>query len=125
MYFLITIFYLGFIGIVAMILFKRHEFKTGKPSVVSRLGRKTDKFLSNSYHQVKFGLSYINKRTFIVVAQWIAYHILLRVRKMYVEVKHQALSNPHSKNVILAVRGRADVKKHGASFFLRRISSEE
>ena len=108
-----------------MILLKKRELASGKPSAVSSLGKGSDKIFQRSFASAKVFASYFSRKTFIVVTQWIAFHVLFRVRKIYVEVKHRALSNPHSKNVILAVRGRGEVKKQGASFFLRRISSEE
>ena len=125
MYILIILFYLSLLGIAGMVFLKRHEVKTGKATIVSRLGRGTDHLFHAIFTAVGTGISYINKRTFIAIAQWIAYHILLRTRKVYVEIKHQALANPHGKKMIDAVRGRGEVRNHGASFYLRRIAAEE
>lgn len=124
MYTLITLFYIAFFAMIAMVLLKRHELQTGKPSLVSRLGRGGDNFFHVIFSTVSNVISYVNKHTFAMLAQWVAYHILFRVRKVYVEIKHQALSNPHGKRLIDAVRGRGEVKKHGASFYLRRIAME-
>ena len=110
---------------VGMIVLKRYEVKTNKPSLVSRLGKGTDHVFHAIFGGVSQGISYINRHTFIAIAHWMAFHVLLRTRKVYVEVKHKALANPHGKKVIDAVRGRGEVKKHGASFYLRRISGEE
>jgi hypothetical protein len=124
MYTLISIFYLSLLGMLAMVLLKRHEVKSGRPTVVSRLGKGTDHVFYAASSAIRSGISYFNRKTFIHVAQLIAYHVLLRTRKVYVEAKHWALSNPHGKKVIDAVRGRAEIKDHGASFYLRRISDK-
>ena len=105
-----------------MILLKRHEVKTGIPSLVSRLGKGSDQFFHAVWASILKFISYFNRRTFVLIAQWIAYHVLFHTRKVYVEVKHRALSNPHGKKLIDAVRGKGEVKSHGASFYLRRIS---
>ncbi len=125
MYTLISLFYASLLGIVFMLLLKGHEVRTGKPTIVSRLGRGTDHVFHGVFSTVGRFFSYINKKTFIVMAQWIAFHILLRIRTMYVELKHRALVNPHSRKVIDAVRGRGEVRDHGASFYLRRISNDD
>ena len=124
MYTIITIFYISLIGIVAMILLKRREVGTGKQSIVSYIGAGSDRIFNVVFAAVRKGISYLNKRTFIAVVQWIAYQVLFRIRKIYVEIKHQALMNPHSKKVIDAVRGRGQIQTHGASLYLRRISGD-
>ncbi|MEI6304884.1 MAG: hypothetical protein WCP09_02580 [Candidatus Taylorbacteria bacterium] len=122
MYVIISIFYISLIGIIIMPLLKRHEVKTGKATIVNRLGRGTDHIFQHIFTSVRKAISYVNKKTFIALAQWIAYHILFHIRKVYVDLKHLFISNPHGKKLIDAVRGRGDVKDHGASFYLRRIS---
>jgi preprotein translocase subunit SecG len=122
MYTLIGLFYIALLGIIAMILLKRLEVKTGAPSLVSRIGKGSDRFFHASWNLLRTGISYFNRRTFILMAQWLAYHVLLRIRRVYVEMKHRTLSNPHGRKVIDAVRGKGEVKDHGASFYLRRIS---
>lgn len=124
MYTLITIFYISLLAIILMVVFKRHEIKTGKQSIFSRLGQGSDHVFHAIFSGTRKGISYINKHTFIAVAQWITFHILVRVRKVYVEVKHKALENPHGKSMIDAVRGRGEVKNHGASFYLRKIAEK-
>lgn len=125
MYTLITLFYISFLIIVLMVWNKRREIRTGHPSMASRLGVRTDHFFQSAFHAVGKVLSYINKHTFIALAQWVAFHILVHVRKVYVQGKHHFISNPHGKKMIDAVRGRGEVKSHGASFYLRRISKIE
>jgi hypothetical protein len=51
--------------------------------------------------------------------------VLKYVRGWYVELKHKFISTPQGKRMMDAVRGRGQVKDHGASFYLRRISAEE
>ena len=107
-----------------MPLLKRHEIKTGKATIVNRIGRGTDHIFQHIFTTTRKTISYINKKTFIALAHWIAYHVLFHIRKVYVDLKHHFISNPHGKKLIDAVRGRGDVKDHGASFYLRRISDK-
>ena len=107
-----------------MLMFKRREIMTGKQSVVSQVGAGSDHVFQAVFGTVRQGLSYVNRRTFIMIAHWIAYHVLKGVRHVYVEIKSQTLANPHGKRLIDAVRGRGEVKAHGASFYLRRISAD-
>ncbi len=125
MYTTITIFYISLIGIIAMILLKRREVLTGHESIVSRLGEGSDHIFAAFFGGIRRGISYINKHTFIALAQWVAFHVLVHVRKVYVEIKHLWLKNTHTRKVLDMVRGKGEVKKHGASFYLRRISGEE
>lgn len=89
------------------------------------MGKKSDHIFHAFFSGISKSISYVNKHTFIAVAQWITFHILVRVRKVYVEVKHQTLANPHGKKMIDAVRGRGEVKDHGASFYLRKIAEKK
>ncbi|MDQ2932954.1 MAG: hypothetical protein M3Q80_01045 [bacterium] len=107
-----------------MLVLKSHEVRSGHPTIVSRLGRRSDNFFHTIFHHVHVFISYINKHTFIALAHWIAFHILVHIRKLYVEIKARALATPHGKKIINAVRGRGEVKDHGASFYLRRISDK-
>jgi len=125
MYTLIIIFYVSLLGMAAMLLLKRQEVKTGHPSLFSRLGQGSDRFFSSLFTAVRQTVSYINKHTFIALAQWVAFHVLVHVRKVYVELKDLALKNQHSKKVIDMVRGRGEISNQGASFYLRRISAED
>ena len=121
---IITIFYVSFLGIVVMLLLKKHEVKSGHPTIVSRMGRLTDNFFHVIFSTVGQFFSYINKHTFIALGHWIAFHVLIRIRKVYVEMKHRALEHPQGKKMLDAVRGRGEVKDHGASFYLRRIAEK-
>ena len=125
MYSLIIAFYLSFLGIIVMVLLKRYEVNSGKATVVSRIGQGSDQLFHDIFAALKHGTSYVNKHSFIAIAQWIAFHVLLRVRNIYVELKDRALSNPHSRKVIDAVRGRGEITPHSASFYLRRISDSK
>lgn len=125
MYTTITIFYISLVGIIVLILLKRREVATGRQSCISKFGERTDHIFSALFRAIRQGISYINKHTFIALAQWIAFHILVHVRKVYVEIKHLWLKNAHTKKVLDMVRGKGEVKNHGASFYLRRISEEE
>ena len=124
MYTLISIFYISLFGIILMVLLKRHEVKSGHPTIVSRLGKGSDDFFHAIFSSVGKFFSYINKHTFIALGHWIAFHVLVRIRKVYVDVKARALEHPQGKKMLDAVRGRGEVKDHGASFYLRRIAEK-
>lgn len=122
---LIVLFYISIIGIVIMILLKRREVHSGSKSMVAKFGSRTDDFFHKIFSSIQRFISYINKHTFIALAQWVFFHILLRIRKIYVEIKHIFMQNPHGKRMIDAVRGRGEVRNHGASFYLKRISQDK
>ncbi|MEK7501786.1 MAG: hypothetical protein AAB629_02590 [Patescibacteria group bacterium] len=124
MYTLITIFYASFIAMIMMVLFKRREVNGGKQSVVSKIGAGTDHLFTVIFETLKRWISFVNKHTFIALAHLAAYHVLLRIRNVYVEIKHRILKNPHGKRLIDAVRGKGKISNHGASFYLRRIGGE-
>lgn len=124
MYTTIGIFYGSFIVIILMILLKRYEVKSGKPTIISRLGRGSDTFFHSIFSTVSTAISYINKHTFVALGHWVAFHILVHIRKVYVEIKAYFLATPQGKKMLDAVRGRGEVKNHGASFYLRRISEK-
>jgi preprotein translocase subunit SecG len=121
MYLLITTFYISFIGIITMILIKRAEIKHGKSTFSES---SIEKNLTKTYLSLVRFFRLFNKHTFIALSQYLTFHLLFRVRKIYVELKHRTLLNPHGKKMIDAVRGRGEVKNHGASFYLRRISGK-
>jgi len=124
MYLLITIFYISLFGIIAMIIIKRKEIKTPKAFALQSTESSIEKNLTKTYTNfVKF-FKMFNKHTFIALSQYLTFHLLFSIRKVYVELKHRTLLNPHGKKMIDAVRGRGEVKNHGASFYLRRISGK-
>jgi len=125
MYTLIALFYAALVAMAVMVVSKRHEVKTGKPSVLSRLGQGSDHFFQVIFTSVGQTISYINKHTFIALAQWLAIHVLKYIRGWYVELKHKFISTPQGKKMMDAVRGRGQVKDHGASFYLRRIGESD
>ncbi len=124
MYTLITIFYTSLAAVILMILLKRHEVKSGHPTIISRLGRGSDDFFYMIFSAIGNAWSYINKHTFVALAHWIAFHILVHIRNVYVQIKSYFLATPQGKKMLDAVRGRGEVKNHGASFYLRRISEK-
>jgi preprotein translocase subunit SecG len=125
MYTLIAIFYTSLIAITGMIFLKRRESRTGKPSLISRLGRGSDHVFAATFASGRKFLSYLNRHTFVALAHWIVFHILKGARNVYVEIKHRVISTPQGKKMLDAVRGRGEVKKEGASFYLRRIGADE
>ncbi len=125
MYTTITIFYIALAGMIGMILLKRREVLSGHQSLVSKLGQGSDHIFAAFFRGVRQGISYINKHTFIALAQWIAFHLLVHIRTLYVEIKHQWLKNTHTRKVLDMVRGKGEVRNHGVSFYLRRISGED
>ena len=124
MYILIIIFYASILIMGAMILLKRREARTGHPSLLSRMGKGTDHLFQGVFSSVGRVVSYVNKHTFIAIGHIIAVQVLMRIRNVYVEIKHRAISNPHGKKILDAVRGRGEVKDHGASLYLRRITDK-
>jgi len=124
MYTFITIFYISFIAMIIMVLMKRREVNAGKVTLTAKLGFKTDNVFLGTYNTIKKWVSFVNKHTFLALAHIIAFHVLLRIRNVYVELKHRALINPHGKRLIDAVRGKGEVNSHGASFYLRRINGK-
>jgi len=125
MYTLIIIFYVSLVAMVAMLLLKRREVLTGRPSIVSKIGAGTDHIFQASFAAVGHGLSYFNRHTFKALAQIAAFHALKFVRRIYVEIKDRFISHPQGKKLIDAVRGRGEVSDTGASFYLRRIAADQ
>lgn len=124
MYTLISIFYISLLAMAVMVLLKRREVKTGVPSLVSKVGAGSDHVFQAAYATVRHSLSYVNRRTFVALMQYVAFHILKASRTFYVEIKHRFISTTHGKRLIDAVRGRGEVQHHGASFFLRQIAAD-
>jgi hypothetical protein len=125
MYALIAIFYVSFACIAAMLWSKQVEMRTGRQSLVSRLGDDADHVLHRINDDARSVVSYFNKHTFIAFLQWIAAHILSWFRNLYIKLYHMAHRHPHSKKVIDMVRGQGEVNQNGgASFFLKKISDD-
>jgi hypothetical protein len=124
MYTTIGIFYGSLIIMGLMVFLKAREVRTGHPTIVSRMFAWSDDFFSGIFAAIRRAISYVNRHTFISLAQWIAYHILRHIRTWYIEIQLRAHENPHTRKVIDMVRGRGEVKKHGASIYLKRISNE-
>lgn len=122
MYILISIFYISLLGIISMILIKRAEMKNGDISLADKIESSVEVTLSKVYARILVFFKLFNRHTFVALAQFMTFHVLLRIRNIYVEIKHRTLQNPHGKRMIDAIRGRGEVKNHGASFYLRRIS---
>ena len=121
MYILVASFYISLLGIVSMIILKRFELRSANTNSTANVSNLEIR-LQNIYNSISKSFKMLNKKTFIALAQYITFHILYRIRKVYVELKHRALMNPHGKRMIDAIRGRGEINKHGASFYLRRIS---
>lgn len=115
-----TISLFAILGILAM---KAHEIKTQNINFISNLMRKSDSFFSTLFADIRKGISYINRHTFITIVEWLAYLILSKARRIYIWAYNKAHEHPHSKRVIDMVRGKVDISKTGgASFYLKRIS---
>lgn len=111
---------------IGMIGIKTAEINSGKKSWLSRLTDVTNLSMHNAYMWIKKVLSYVNKHNAIALTQWIAYHILSRIRQLYIILHKKAHAYPHSKKVIDMVRGKGEVNKNGgASVYLKRISEDE
>lgn len=124
MYTLISIFYISIIGIAVMLFLKSRENSTGKANIVSRLGKGTDPTFHQVFSGARKGASYFNRHTLIALAHWTAYHVLYRIRNVYVSIKSRVLENSHGRKILDAVRGRGEITTHGVSLYLRRISAD-
>ena len=124
MYTLISIFYISLLGMTAMLLFKRREVVTGRASLVSRAGANVDHIFHAVFATVRRGMSYMNRKNLVLFMHWIAFHVLKFARGIYIDLKAKTLAHPSGKKLIDAVRGRGEVRDHGASFYLRRISAD-
>ena len=115
-------FYISLAGILGMLWFKAMELRSGKTNWVLKAVNIMNHKVHDGYVWIKEKIAMINKRTAIVLIQWIAYHILSWARELYIWAHKRAHAHPHSKRVIDMVRGRGEVKKNGGvSFYLRSI----
>lgn len=117
----IVIFYISLIAIALMIYMKHVEISAGKQSLIAKIGSDIDHIFEKFEYIIRDLKKKINRRSMIVILQWIGFYLLYPLRKIYVEMKHRALNNPHSKKVIDAVRGKGEIRKVGVSAYLRRI----
>ena len=121
----ITIFYLSFILMIAMLWMKRLELVAGKKYFLSNLADNNDHIFEKLHGDIRTIVSYFNKHTFIAFIQWVAAGILLWLRNLYIKLFHIARKYPHSKKVIDMVQGRGEANGNGgASFFLKKISDD-
>lgn len=120
----IIFFFVSLAFIITMVVIKSMEIQKGKKYFFSRLAEKTDHLFQKVYTAIKDAISYVNKHNLIALLQIIAYHILSWIRKGYLKVHAKAHAHPHSKKVIDMVKGKGEVHKGGASFYLKRISEE-
>jgi hypothetical protein len=119
------IFFIALIGIVGMIFLKSLEMKSGKKSLLSRMGGTTDHFVYAAYEKTRFLLSQINRSNGVKFLQWVAYHVLSVGHRIFVAVREKAHHHPHSKKVIDMVTGKVEVTRNGgSSFFLKKIAEE-
>jgi hypothetical protein len=100
---------------------KHVEISAGKQSLIAKIGSDIDHIFEKFEYIIRDLKKKINRRSMIVILQWIGFYLLYPLRKIYVEMKHRALNNPHSKKVIDAVRGKGEIRKVGVSAYLRRI----
>ena len=119
------IFFISLIGIIVMIVLKSVELRSGKKSLFSRMGKPTDHVVNAAHGKVRFAVSHINKHNAVNFLQWIAYHILSVVHRLFVWVREKAHRHPHSKKVIDMVKGKVEINQNGgSSFFLKKIAEE-
>ena len=122
---LITLFYLSFILMIAMLWMKRLELVSGKKYFLTNLADKNDHVFEKLHEDIRTGISYFNKHTFIAFLQWIAIGLLSWLRNLYIKLFHIAKKYPHSKKVIDMVQGKGQTTSiGGVSFFLKKISDE-
>ncbi|HEY4494744.1 MAG TPA: hypothetical protein VJC02_01420 [Candidatus Paceibacterota bacterium] len=121
-----TIYFLiSFALIITLISLKSFELKNNKKTWLSRIGDKTDNKIHFAYNKLKKFISFFNKKSAIALIEWIAYHILSKIRAMYIWVRAKAHAHPPSKKVIDMVRGKENISSGaGASFYLKKIGEE-
>lgn len=118
-----TSFTISLFAIVGMLTMKAHEIKTQNINFISNFMKKSDSFFASLFSDIRKGVSYINRHTFITLVEWLAYLVLSKARKIYIWAYNKAHEHPHSKRVIDMVRGKGEISKAGgASFYLKRIS---
>ncbi len=108
-----------------MIGIKAIEIRSGKKSWISSLAELTNENFHDAYRWFRKMISYVNRRSIIMLVQWIAYHILSWAKEGYIWLHNKAHAYPHSKRVLDMVKGKGEVNKNGgASIYLKRISDE-
>ncbi len=121
----IIIFAVSLLGMIVMIIFRTLDIERKQESWISLILNKTDHFVFGIFKKIESWVSYINKHTAIALVQWIAYHILSVIRRLYLWIHGKAHAHPHSKKVIDMVRGKGEIKESGgASFYLKKIGDE-
>ncbi len=118
-------FYISLLGIVSMLSFKSWEMKSGEKSFISKFADKVNPSIHSAFYHFKKILAYFNKKTALALIQWIAYHILSWVRKIYIKMRELAHMHPPSKKVLDMVRGKGEANKNGGSSIYLKIISEE
>ena len=109
-----------------MLVLKNRELSMGKQSVIARLGERTDSTFQATWIKVRYYFAHVNATNAIGSVQWLAFHFLTLLKKMYIKLHEFAYGNPHSKKVIDMVKGRGVEHTRGAaSFFLKKISEEK
>jgi len=110
---------------IAMLWMKRLELVSGKKYFLTNLADKNDHVFEKLHEDIRTGISYFNKHTFIAFLQWIAIGLLSWLRNLYIKLFHIAKKYPHSKKVIDMVQGKGQTTSiGGVSFFLKKISDE-
>src|ERR1017187_4703908 len=77
---LITIFYLSFILTIFMLYMKHLELVAGKKYFLTNLADKNDHIFEKLHADIRTGISYFNKHTFIAFVQWVAAGMLSWLR---------------------------------------------
>lgn len=122
----IVAFYISVLGIVIMLVLKNRELSLGKQSFVARLGSRTDSTVHDVWGKFRYYMAHVNATNAIGSVQWVAFHFLSFLKKMYIKIHEMAYGNPHSKKVIDMVKGRGVEHTRGAaSFFLKKISEDK
>jgi hypothetical protein len=119
-------FFAGLFGIIAMLCFKGLELKTGKPGVLARVSNGSNDKVHNFLAKIKRYISYINKKSAILLFHFIVAHIIFATQKILKYVKKKFDQNKHTKKYLDMVKGKGSIKKKGAvSIYLKQISESE
>ncbi|MEI6237924.1 MAG: hypothetical protein WCP15_00120 [bacterium] len=118
-------FIIALLGIIAMILFKVWEIKSGKATLLAHLTSKTNHIAHHGRERVFSFFRTFNRRNVFHWAVTFAHGLLIAWNSAVNWVRGLLLRYSHSRRLIEAVRGRYELaQRREASPFLKKIEHE-
>jgi len=117
----------SFVAIVGMFTVKIVEARTGKKSMLTVASDSTNHLVHDIVARIKYIASFVNKRNAVLLAKFIAYHVISVSHRMYRKIKRTVKTYLDNKpaSPINMVLGKGVLKKKGSvSFFLKHIAEE-